>query len=77
MFLLLCLSVQGKYLPRDLTITNILDSIPMSVHVHLIHQFTSMCQFRVVDGGYIKALLRQVYSYQLQHIIQELELETI
>jgi hypothetical protein len=35
-------------------------SIPMSVHVLLIHQLTALCQFRVVDGGYIKALLQQV-----------------
>jgi hypothetical protein len=31
---------------------------------------TSLCQFHVIDGGYIKALLRQVYSCRLQHIIQ-------
>jgi hypothetical protein len=37
---------------------------------------TSLCLFRVIDGGYIKALLRRAYSYQLQHIIQELDLET-
>ena len=35
---------------------------------------TSLCPFRVVDGGYIKALLRRVYSCQLQHIIQGLRL---
>jgi hypothetical protein len=35
-----------------------------------------MCQFRVDDGGYIMALLQQVCSYQLQQIIQELDLET-
>ena len=35
-----------------------------------------MCQFRVNDGGYIKALLRRVCSCQIQHIIQELDLET-
>jgi hypothetical protein len=38
---------------------------------------TPLCPFRVVDGGYIKALPRQVYSCRLQHIIQELGLETI
>jgi hypothetical protein len=48
----------------------------MSIHVHLIHQITSLCMFHVIDGGYVKALLRQVYSCRLQHIIQELDLET-
>ena len=37
---------------------------------------TSPCPFCVVDGGYIKALPRRVYSCRLQHIIQELDLET-
>jgi hypothetical protein len=37
---------------------------------------TSLCMFCVVDGGYIKALLRRAYSCQPQHIIQELGLET-
>jgi hypothetical protein len=48
----------------------------MSVHVHLIHQFTSLCQFRVVDEGYIKALLCRVHYCRLQHPIRELDLET-
>jgi hypothetical protein len=37
----------------------------------------SLCLFRVVDGGYIKALPRRVYSCRLQQIIRELDLETI
>jgi hypothetical protein len=37
---------------------------------------TSPCLFRVIDGGYIKALPQRVYSCRLQHIIQELGLET-
>jgi hypothetical protein len=37
---------------------------------------TSLYVFRVVDGGYIKALPRRVYSCRLQHIIRELDLET-
>ena len=37
---------------------------------------TFLCLFRVVDGGYIKALLRRAYSYRPQHIIRELGLET-
>jgi hypothetical protein len=37
---------------------------------------TFLCQFHVDDGGYIKALLRRVFSCRLQHIIQELDLET-
>jgi hypothetical protein len=37
---------------------------------------TFLCHFFVIDGGYIKALLRQVFSYRLQHIIQDLDLET-
>jgi hypothetical protein len=37
---------------------------------------TFLCQFHVVDEGYIKALLLQVFSCRLQHIIQELDLET-
>ena len=37
---------------------------------------TSLHLFRVVDGGYIKALLRRVYPCRLQRIIQELDLET-
>jgi hypothetical protein len=37
---------------------------------------TFLCQFFVIDGGYIKALLRQVFSCQIEHIIQVLELET-
>jgi hypothetical protein len=37
---------------------------------------TSLYTFRVVDGGYIKALPRRVYSCRLQHIIRELDLET-
>jgi hypothetical protein len=37
---------------------------------------TSPCPFRVVDGGYIKALPRRVYSCRLQHIIRESGLET-
>jgi hypothetical protein len=44
-------------------------SRPVLVHVHLIQQITSLCPSHVVDGGYIKALLRQVYSCRLQHII--------
>ena len=35
-----------------------------------------MIVFHVNDGGFIMALLRWVYSYQLQLIIQKLELET-
>jgi len=35
-----------------------------------------MCHFRVDDGGNITGLLRRVYSYRIQHIIQELDLET-
>ena len=31
--------------------------------------------FHVDDGGFIMALLRRVYSYQLQLLIQELDLE--
>ena len=38
---------------------------------------TSLCPFHVIDGGYIKALLRRVYSYRIQHIIQGLDLEPI
>jgi hypothetical protein len=30
---------------------------------------TFLCQFHVDDGGYIKALLRRVFSCRLQHII--------
>jgi hypothetical protein len=37
---------------------------------------TSLYVFRVIDGGYIKALPQRVYSYQIQHIIWELDLET-
>jgi hypothetical protein len=37
---------------------------------------TFLCQFHVANGGYIKDLLRQVFSSRLQHIIQELDLET-
>jgi hypothetical protein len=37
---------------------------------------TSLCPFHVIDGGYIKALLRRAYSCRPQHIIQELGLET-
>jgi len=37
---------------------------------------TFLCQFHVDDGGNIMALLQRIYSCQLQHIIQELELET-
>ena len=40
------------------------------------YYITFLCQFHVVDGGYIKALLRSVFSCRLQHIIWELELET-
>jgi hypothetical protein len=36
---------------------------------------TSLCLVRVVDGGYIKALLRRAYSCRHQHIIWELGLE--
>jgi hypothetical protein len=32
-------------------------------------QITFSCQFRVDDGGYIKALLRRVYSHRICHII--------
>ena len=32
--------------------------------------------FCVDDGGFIMALLQRVYSYRLQHLIQELDLET-
>jgi hypothetical protein len=48
----------------------------MSVCVHLLYLITFLCQFHVDDGGYIKALLRRVFSCRLQHIIQELDLET-
>ena len=34
-----------------------------------------MIVFRFNDGGFIMALLRWVYSYQLQNLIQEVELE--
>jgi hypothetical protein len=37
---------------------------------------TSLHLFRVVDGGYIKALLRRVYPCRLQHIIRGSDLET-
>jgi hypothetical protein len=37
---------------------------------------TSLRLFRVIYGGYIKALLRRAYSCRTQHIIQELGLET-
>ena len=37
---------------------------------------TSLIVFHVDDGGFIIALLRQVYSYRLQHLTQELDLET-
>jgi hypothetical protein len=36
---------------------------------------TFLCQFHVVDGEYIKALLRQVFSCRIQHIIRKLDLE--
>ena len=36
---------------------------------------TSLWLFCVIDGGYIKALLRQVFSSRLQHIIRELDLD--
>ena len=53
-----------------------LASKPVSVHDFEL-PITSPCLFRVVDGGYIKALPRRVYSCRLQQIIQELDLETI
>jgi hypothetical protein len=40
------------------------------------YYITFLCQFSVTIGGYIKALLRRVFPYRLQHIIQELDLET-
>jgi hypothetical protein len=70
-----CLSVQGKYLPQESTITNSYFNTRFSP-CSFDPPITSLCQFHIVDGGYIKALLRRVYLCQLQHIIQELELET-
>jgi hypothetical protein len=43
---------------------------------NLSSYITFLCQFHVDDGGYIMALLRRVCSCRLQHIIQELDLET-
>jgi hypothetical protein len=48
--------------------------VSMSTFSSIIH--TSFVLFHVDDGGYIMALLRQVYSCRLQLIIQELDLET-
>jgi hypothetical protein len=75
MFLLLCLSVQGKYLPLESAIPNILPQTCVSP-CPFDPPITSLCLFRVVDGGYIKALLRRAYSCRPQHIIRELGLET-
>ncbi len=46
------------------------------IHIILCFNFKICYSFHVIDGGYIKALLRRVYSYQLWDITQELELET-
>ena len=73
--LLLCLSVQGKYPPRESAIPNILpQNLCQSMSIWSTN-YISM-SFCVVDGGYIKALLRRAYSCRPQHIIQELDLET-
>jgi hypothetical protein len=51
--------------------------ILVSVSSHLIHHLTSLsCVSFVSIMGYIMDLLRQVCSYRLQHIIQQLDLET-
>ena len=42
----------------------------------LVYSKTSLIVFHVDDGGFIMALLRRVYSYRLQILFKELDLET-
>ena len=42
----------------------------------LVYSKTSLIMFRVDDGGFIMVLLRRVYSFRLQLLIWELDLET-
>ena len=49
----------------------------MDSYGYLIHIIPELCsEFHVIDVGFIMALLRWDYSYRLQIIIQELDLET-
>ena len=58
-------------------IMNLNSSLSQSLLIWSIMSYHPHVLFDVDDGGYIKALLRWVCSCQLQHIIWELDLETI
>jgi hypothetical protein len=76
--LFLCLTMfKGSFNPNQplCSITNLHPRVSLCSFNPLSY-ITFLCQFCVDDGGNIMALLRRVYSCRLQHIIQELDLET-
>ena len=53
-----------------------MNAIPKPCIISQILSPKSLHSFRVIDVGYIKALLQQVASFRHQRIIQEVDLET-
>jgi hypothetical protein len=75
--LCLCLSVQGKSSPQKSAIYNVTSShTRVSPFSSTISYHFPVTSFMSIDGGYINALLRRVFSCRLQQIIQEIDLGT-
>ena len=72
-----CLKMFKGSLSHNRYIVSTIHLVSVCIYSDKLHHITLLYKFRVDDGGFIMALLQRVFSCRPQHIVQELDLETI